>query len=159
MMKVDPVRFQQVLDLNQANTPDVGTLDGSGLRQLLEMTDFLKFVDQGNELVAFVLGLLPGHPYESPNYRWFEEHYDSYLYIDRIAVAEKHRSKGIGHELYRLAKDFCQQMGLQHILLEVNTDPPNPGSHLFHQKLGFERVAELQHAPGKSVTMYRLEIS
>ena len=48
-------------------------------------------------MLGFVICLPPGTDYGSLNYAWFDERYDAFVYVDRIAVAEVHRNKGVGH--------------------------------------------------------------
>lgn len=158
MIQLEKKRFDELLALNNANTPHVGELDKDSLNWRLGMTSFLKFAERDDELIGFIQGLLPNQAYTSLNYQWFEDRYSNFLYIDRIVVHEDHRKRGLAHEFYRLAIDFCRQLSISRILLEVNLTPQNPESHLFHQKLGFEAVGELEHEPGKVVQMYRLEV-
>ena len=159
MIQLEENRFRQMLALNNANTPDVGELDEDSLRILLDMTAFLKFAEHRGELVGFIQGLLPGKPYTSLNYQWFSERYENFLYIDRAAVHPDHRRQGLGREFYGLAFDFCRQLAIDQVVLEVNIEPPNSGSHLFHQRLGFEVDGDFRLGPDKVVRMYRREVS
>ncbi|MED5496699.1 MAG: GNAT family N-acetyltransferase, partial [Candidatus Thermoplasmatota archaeon] len=90
--------------------------------------------------------------YGSLNYAWFNEHYDSFVYVDRIAVSEENRNKGVGSALYNHVVSYSKQHGVP-VAAEVNREPPNPGSMRFHNRFGFEEVGVLHHAE-KSVTMF-----
>jgi len=102
-------------------------------------------------MVGFVLCLLPNTRYASLNYAWFNERYSSFLYVDRIAVAERHRDKGIGTLLYRYIIEHAHQRGLP-VTAEVNLTPPNPGSIRFHERHDFNQIGEF-HQGEKSVAM------
>ena len=105
-----------------------------------------------DELLGFVICLPPKTAYGSLNYAWFNEHYASFVYVDRIAVSEEHRNKGVGSALYNHVVSYSKQHGVP-VAAEVNREPPNPGSMRFHHRFGFEEVGVLHHAE-KSVTMF-----
>lgn len=112
-------------------------------------------------VTAFLLGLPPGIAYDSDNYRWFGARYRDFLYIDRIAVAERARGHGIGTSLYAdIARVARGRYGC--LLAEVNEEPSNPLSIAFHERSGFMRVGELTHnyagAHATRVSMWRRAI-
>lgn len=150
--------------LNQTSVPAVGTADRAHIVRLLEMAALTWLVssseaaDAPDEVVGFVMLFSPGAPYESPNYRWFCERYASFLYVDRVVVAEALRGRRIGEALYVAAKDEARRRGATHVLAEVNTAPPNPGSSRFHRRMGFVAVGEIVSAPDKAVEMLAAEV-
>lgn len=102
--------------------------------------------DAQRRVVGFLLALPPHVPYDSPNYQWFEERYDDFVYIDRVAVAPGDRGSGVGRALYEaldatLAAGSAAT-GAPRLCCEVNLRPPNPGSLEFHRRLGFVPVGE-----------------
>jgi len=157
-----------ILALNQANVPHVGSISPDELELLLDWSDFQYLEWSGDSLVGFILGLLPGKPYSSRNYRWFNEDFPelawfseneaSFLYIDRLAVSDEFRRQGVGGRFYEKARQYCVDNGLNQICCEVNLEPPNLASHAFHQGLGFREVATMKHGPGKTVSMYVWEL-
>ena len=75
------------------------------------------------------------------------------IYVDRIALLSKWRGMGLGEALYQAA--FSHFSGLDEIGCEINILPPNPGSHRFHQRLGFHQIGEQTFLEGeKSVAYY-----
>ena len=138
--------------INEQGLPGTGNISKEGIAKLLEFSS-LSFgaYDQG-ELLGFVLCLPPKTAYGSLNYAWFNEHYASFVYVDRIAVSEEHRNRGVGSALYDHVVSYSKQHGVP-VAAEVNREPPNPGSVRFHQRFGFEEVGVLHHAE-KSVTMF-----
>ncbi len=138
--------------INEQGLPGTGNVSKEGIAKLLEFSS-LSFgaYDQG-ELLGFVLCLPPKTAYGSLNYAWFNEHYASFVYVDRIAVSEEHRNRGVGSALYDHVVSYSKQHGVP-VAAEVNREPPNPGSVRFHQRFGFEEVGVLHHAE-KSVTMF-----
>ncbi len=98
-------------------------------------------------IAGFLIGLRPGTPYASPNYRWFCDNYDDFAYVDRVAVSSWARHQGVARTLYDA---FCvAQRDAPLMACEVNVRPPNKRSILFHQRMGFRQVGSLQADGGK----------
>ena len=108
--------------------------------------------DAGKRVGAVVL-LAPGRDYENPNYRWFEDQLESFLYVDRIIVSADARKQGVGLALYAEALELAEDHGAGCVTAEVNLDPPNPVSIAFHEKLGFTPIGEQSLPNGKRVVM------
>lgn len=129
-----------VLALNQSAVPHVGPLTLDNLRALIGQSCYARMAVVEHELAGFMLALAPGQPYQSPNYRWFCERYEGFVYVDRIAVADAFHGRGIGKALYQDLERAAG--GAARLTCEVNLLPPNPGSIAFHHKLGFVEVGQ-----------------
>ena len=137
----------RVLEINNANTPAVSELTLSELE-----TDFknclhaLAIDNEHGEVCAFCITFAPDAPDAGANHRWFADRFESFVYLDRIAIDPTYQNLGLGVLLYQSVE---QQMidSAQHSLLccEVNLEPPNPGSLRFHHRIGFTEVG--QHSP------------
>ena len=90
----------------------------------------------------------PGLDYASENYRWFSERGDSFVYIDRVVVAEEARGTGIGRALYDAVFERAREHGRAEVDCEVNVRPENPQSLAFHARLGFEKLGEQETKGG-----------
>ena len=144
----------RVLEINQANTPEVGTIDADRLAFLFGESTIALAAEVGAEIVGFALVLPPGSTYDSVNYRWFADRGDDVMYLDRVAIDAGHRRLGLGRALYttvfdRIASDHA---GMSRLGLEVNVEPPNPGSMAFHRGMGFTEV-------GRQATPYGAVVS
>ncbi|MEM7330027.1 MAG: GNAT family N-acetyltransferase [Pseudomonadota bacterium] len=143
---------------NQASVPGVSTETLDDLALWIDMATCLVATDADDTALGFVTVMPLGlSAYPSPNMRWFETYADAtgkaVVYVDRIALLPEARGKRLGDALYRTVFDHFS--GLDEIGCEVNTLPPNPGSHRFHQRLGFREVGTQTFVPGeKSVTYY-----
>ena len=140
-----------IWEINQQGLPGTGEVTPKEVEGLLEFSSFAVGIFDLEELLGFVICMPPGTQYASLNYSWFNERYDSFVYVDRIAVREQHRNKNIGTLLY----DFVVEAGMNvnaPIAAEVSLKPPNPGSMRFHSRFNFEEVGILHHN-SKSVTM------
>ncbi len=110
----------------------------------------------GGELAGFCLVLAPGADYGSVNYRWFAARYDDFAYLDRVAVDERHRDRGIGTALYA---EVERRTTARWFLLEVNLRPRNDGSLRFHQRLGFVEVGQQETPYGARVSMLAKDLA
>ena len=110
--------------------------------QLVGLADqaFLKQV--ADPEAAFMLAFDQSAAYDSPNFLWFCERYPRFAYVDRVAVSGDHRRKGLAARLYDALFDAARAAGHSHVVCEVNSDPPNPGSDAFHAARRFEIVGE-----------------
>ncbi len=112
------------------------------------------------EADALLLAFDQSAAYENPNFEWFRDRYERFIYIDRVVVAPSMRGRGLARELYKAL--FSRAAILRHsqVVCEINLDPPNPGSDAFHASLGFEQVglAVLPRA-GKTVRYFSRKIS
>jgi hypothetical protein len=97
-------------------------------------------VHKSEEVIkAFVLCMREGNSYHSENYKYVSELFPRFLYVDRIAVQENFRRKGIAKKIYSKVISTGKDINLD-ILCEVNTRPSNEPSLVFHEKMGFEEV-------------------
>ena len=133
--------FQTIVELNQAAIHATAAMDLAHLKQLNGWSDYHKVVTHKDQVVAFLLVLSPGKPYQSLNYHWFNDHYDSFLYVDRIVVDGAFIGMKIGSQLYDDLFDVAQILGVENITCEYNIKPLNRTSQLFHQHFGFTEVA------------------
>ena len=139
-----------VLEINNANTPGVSELTFTELETDLENSLHALAIDnEQGEVCAFCITFDPGAPDAGANHRWFSERYESFVYLDRIAIDSNHQNRGLGALLYQAVEQHMQNSA-EHSLLccEVNLEPPNPGSLRFHQRIGFAEVG--QRCDGKA---------
>ena len=148
--------------INRASTPGVGSeASAEGLKRWIDLSTCLVAADADDHPLGFITLIEPGTlAYESANLRWFEAWQKTascdLIYVDRIAVAAHARGNGIGEALYRAV--FEISAGRQFLGAEVNTVPDNPGSHRFHQRLGFKDVGRRRYASTYEVAYYVREI-
>lgn len=91
---------------------------------------------------AFLIALDQDAVYDSPNFGWFKAQFDRFLYVDRIAVDQRHQRRGLARHLYDDLIRFARQDGYPMVGAEINADPPNQPSIDFHAKMGFLTLGE-----------------
>lgn len=155
--RYQPDDFARLYQANQASVPGVGSETEQSLAEWIKLSTCLVAVNASDQALGFITVMELDQPaYDSPNMRWFEAYRDrtgkSVVYVDRIALLPDARGQKLGEALYQAA--FEQFAGVDEIGCEVNTLPPNPGSHRFHQRLGFVEVGEATYRPGEKAVMF-----
>jgi len=139
-------------EINEQGLPGTGKVTEKEISHLMEISEVCIGAFHEESLVGFVICLLPKRNYGSSNYSWFNERYEKFIYVDRIAVDTQFRDRGIGSKLYQRVIQYSNENSIP-ITAEVSLDPPNPGSDRFHIRHSFNSVGEF-HQENKSVTMY-----
>ena len=138
-------------EINEQGLPGTGQVSHEEMADLFSLCELAIGMFEQNVLRGFVLCLLPNTRYGSLNYAWFNQRYDSFLYVDRIAVDHHHRDRGIGSLLYQRVIEHATHQ-YDSVTAEVSLKPPNPGSIRFHQRHGFTEIGTFENGE-KAVTM------
>jgi predicted GNAT superfamily acetyltransferase len=149
---LSPDDVEPMWSINEQGLPGTGQVSPQELVSLLDFATLSLGLFDRDTLLGFVICLPPGTAYGSLNYAWFNQRYDAFLYVDRVAVATDQRNKGIGSMLYEQVARHAGEQNIP-VAAEVNSEPPNPGSVRFHHRFGFEEVGVLRHEE-KAVTMF-----
>ena len=147
----------RVLEINNANTPGVSELTLSELEtDLSNSLHALAIDNEHGEVCAFCITFDPDAPDAGANHRWFADRYESFVYLDRIAIDSNHQNRGLGALLYQSVEQLMLDSA-EHSLLccEVNLEPPNPGSLRFHERIGFTEVG--RHSPQQGYVVSLLQ--
>lgn len=140
-----------VLELNQACVPEVGDLTEITLQALTSEADAVVVAHaRDGRFAGFYVTFGPGAAYGSVNYRWFADRYDSFVYLDRVAIGAGFRRQGLGSQMYRHVEAHATA---RWFTLEVNVDPPNDASLAFHAALGFEEAGRQRTPYGTTVSL------
>jgi predicted GNAT superfamily acetyltransferase len=139
-------QLQKIYELNQANTPEVGSLESkSHLKKLIELSAYNLLILKGDELAGFIICMREGSTYGSENYKFFRKKLKKFLYVDRVAIEKSFRRDGLGKAIYNDIFGEAKKNNLP-IALEVNTEPVNQPSLNFHEKMGFDQVGAKEFA-------------
>ena len=149
-VKAGPYHKDFIINLNKRNIPAVGELDEKLYYRFLEYSDYFKLLKYNNLFIGFLVGLLPNRPYSSINYKWFENKYKSFIYIDRIIISSKYQNKGFGSLFYDDLKNSFKNC-YDFLTCEINIMPSNDVSMKFHKKYGFKEVGQQRTENGKKI--------
>jgi hypothetical protein len=148
----------QMLLLNNAHAYETSFLDASGMSALLDGAFYCRGIDHG--VTALLIALDQNAPYDNPNFNWFKRHYDSFVYVDRIVVADAARGQGLARRLYEDLFTRVRRAGHDRVVCEVNLVPPNPASDAFHSTMGFMAVGQaVIHDGTKEVRYFKKVLS
>lgn len=130
--------------INEASLPAVNSLTPPELGAIIAgSAATLVALDSDGRHEGFVVCLDQAADYDSRNFRWLQQQFERFYYVDRIALAPEARGRGRGEALYRSLLATLLEAGADGtvpLTCEVNERPPNPGSLRFHQRFGFTDV-------------------
>jgi predicted GNAT superfamily acetyltransferase len=141
-----------VLALNNSAGPGILPIDQQRLRKLFDVARYFRVSEINGQLAGFLIGLTREAAYDSPNFHWFREHYDEFVYIDRVVVADSCRRHGIGRVLYADVLSFAE-LRTPWLTCEVFVDPRDDVALVFFGTQGFEEAGILRLDNGRTVSL------
>ncbi len=143
-----------IVSLNHESVAVLSTMDDQRFELLRQQSHALWIAELNQQAVGFLMGFCEGSDYDSVNYQWFNQRYDSFVYIDRVVVGAKARGTGIGSAFYTRLEQWAGEHNKSYLVAEVDIVPPNPASLSFHNRQGFKQVGEQVYGePEKKVAM------
>lgn len=136
--------LEAVWRINERSVPAVNSLSRERLRRFARDAQYFRVAECSSQIAGFLLCLAPEADYDSPNFRWLNERYDGFLYVDRVAVDKSFHGRGIARALYLDAAETVRDR-FRMIACEVNLRPRNDASLKFHERLGFRPVGTRDH--------------
>ena len=127
----------QLLALNNENAAHLSHLTHTQFGRLIGESFYAGVI---NDADALLLSFDQSADYDSPNFLWFRERYDRFVYVDRVVTAAAARGQGYARTLYADLFVRARAAGHTRVVCEVNFEPPNPVSDAFHAALGFVEV-------------------
>lgn len=143
--------YERILQLNEESVHFLSPLTKDKLESMVVQSEMINVIEVDGIVDAFILTLREGKEYDSINYLWFSNHYDKFLYIDRVVVSLKMQGRGLGKALYEYIFKYAKKTGVSCIAAEIDINPPNPGSLIFHEKFEFKEVGKQTVAEGKKL--------
>jgi predicted GNAT superfamily acetyltransferase len=135
---IEPRDHAAVLALNARDVDVLSPMDEARLGWILRRCAAPLVVEDDEGVLGFCLAIDAGTDYDGDHYAWFAARYASFLYLDRIAVSDRARRRGVGSLLYDACEDRARAAG--RMLCEVNVQPLNAVSMAFHASRGYVEV-------------------
>jgi len=132
----------KILRMNEEFVHWLAPMDEDDLTHLLSLSHYKK---QSHDADGVLLGYAHDVDYDHKNLKWLRARFDQFFYIDRIIINAKAHGKGLGRALYADFEAEARLRGLPRLVCEVNTKPNNPGSHKFHETLGFKAIGDVDY--------------
>ena len=145
--EMEQIDFDDVFALNEESIPHVSRISRDELQWFCDNAAFVRVARIDARFAGFLIGLRPGTAYASPNYRWFCDNYNDFAYVDRVAVSEWARRRGVAESLYGAFARSQSDAPL--MTCEVNIRPPNETSMLFHERMGFRQAGSQETDGGE----------
>lgn len=142
------------LVLNNAAVPAVNPHNLASLRALVNGADRCWGAQLDGELLGLLVTFAPGGSYDSTNYRWLCERFESFRYVDRIVVSPNAKRRGLGRRFYTELEVSAREAGAERLVCEVNVEPPNPHSIGFHLAAGWLPIEDRVLGVGKTVRYF-----
>lgn len=150
--------LDRILEINEANVPEVGPVDAERMRYLVDESPIALVLELDGRIVGFCLVMPLDSEYDSVNYRWFTQRYDDFMYLDRVAFDADAQGRGLGTVLYAEVDRLMMPREASRLALEVNLDPPNEPSLAFHARRGFVEVGRQDTPYGIRVSMQMRQV-
>lgn len=151
---IEKNQLSTVLKLNNEHVVETSALTMDELSAMAEEAFLALQLDQGAG--GFILAFDQDASYYSPNFAWFRERYESFVYIDRVIVAADARGRGYARSFYEALFSAAEVASIETIVCEVNVEPPNPASQALHARMGFEQVGRATLDGGKKTVSYMI---
>jgi predicted GNAT superfamily acetyltransferase len=148
--------FSRILDINATEEEKTSRIDLARITQLDRWSDYHRVVVVQGQVVGFLLVMSDASDYDGDNFRWFVERYKRFLYVDRIVIDQAYAGQGVGSALYGDLIQFAATQGCPVLCCEINVSPPNPVSHAFHARFGFNEVGRSAEANAPKIVSYQL---
>ena len=150
--EISSAHHAQILRINQHFVHWLAPLDMDELQYVLSKASYARQIDDGQ-------GVLIGYGHDAPypeheNMKWLSKKFGIFFYIDRVIIGEKAIGRGLGRLLYEDLENYARAAGYPRLTCEVNTLPDNPGSHIFHERLGFRACGEQVYQSGVKAVRY-----
>jgi uncharacterized protein len=141
MLDATPDQLATVANMNNSAGPTIFNVEIGLFEYFQRHADYFRIAMVDDQPAGFLIALMPGHDYGSPNYRYFCQRFQSFLYIDRVVVDKRFRGSGVGKVIYADLLSFAEQRA-ERLTCEVSIEPKDEVAMLFHGTLGFREVGQ-----------------
>lgn len=138
-LSINSPGLEALCELNNQYAQELSSTDISHFRWLVEHAFFAAAVDNTE---SFLIAFDQEADYKSENFLWFKKRFPKFVYVDRLATAERARGQGHAIKLYDALFSAARAAGQKMIVCEINEAPSNPVSVALHARFGFIKVGE-----------------
>jgi predicted GNAT superfamily acetyltransferase len=146
-----------LLALNNSAGPGILPVDAERLSELLDFAAYFRIAVVDGVVAGFLIALDAHSEYDSLNYRWFQDRFPAFIYIDRIVIGRPFRRLGLGRVFYADVQSFSEVRSPL-LTCEVFLDPRDDVSVLFHGTYGFREEGQQTLPSGHRVSLLAKEL-
>jgi predicted GNAT superfamily acetyltransferase len=151
--------YETICALNLAEVQHTSPMDALRVATLGGLSCYFRVACVDSSVLAFLLAMCSGAPYENENFSWFARRYERFIYVDRVVVSSAFRGLHLGSLLYQDLFRYARNSAISLVTCEFNIVPPNEPSRLFHAKFGFKERGTQWVANGtKRVSLQAAEL-
>jgi predicted GNAT superfamily acetyltransferase len=137
--------------LNNHHARETSLLSEEQLAGMIRMAFYARSFGPASTPAALLIAFDQRAPYQNPNFQFFRDRHQRFVYVDRLITAPHARRLGLARRLYDDLFLRATEAGHHVVSCEVNLDPPNPASKAFHAGMGFAEVGRARLENGKTV--------
>jgi uncharacterized protein len=137
--------------LNNHHARETSLLSEEQLAGMIRMAFYARGFGPALTPAALLIAFDQQSPYVNPNFQFFRDRHQRFIYVDRLITASHGRRQGLARRLYENLFLRAAEAGHHIVGCEVNLDPPNPASDAFHVSMGFAEVGRARLENGKTV--------
>ncbi len=130
-----------VMGLNNTAGSSILPMDARQLDWFYHHADYFRVAEVDGNLAGFLIALRDSTPHESSNFRWFRDHCEAFVYIDRVVIGDLHRGHGLGRAFYSDVQSYAEVRSPV-LACEVFLEPRDDVSLLFHGTFGFHEAGQ-----------------
>jgi predicted GNAT superfamily acetyltransferase len=130
-----------ILRLNNSAGPSILPLEPAALNWFYHHADYFRVAEVDGHLAGFLIAFGTHAPHVSQNFLWFRDHYDDFVYIDRVVIGNCYRGHGLGRVFYNDVQAYAE-VRAPTLACEVFLEPHDHVSLLFHGTFGFQEVSQ-----------------
>jgi uncharacterized protein len=145
--------IESMLALNALHEVETSPLDAPSLHHMLNQAFYVEAENGARD--GFLISFDQDADYASDNFRWFQDRFEEFVYVDRIIVAPSARGRGLARTFYENLFAAAKAAGHKRVTCEINIEPPNPTSMLFHRALGFIEIGQGHFAKSGKIVSYQ----
>jgi predicted GNAT superfamily acetyltransferase len=137
--------------LNNHHARETSLLSEEQFAAMIQMAFYARGFGPALTPSALLIAFDQKAPYVNPNFQFFLDRHERFIYVDRLITASHARRRGLARKLYDDLFLCAIETGHSVVGCEVNLDPPNPASDAFHAGMGFAEVGRAHLENGKTV--------
>lgn len=140
-----PRDIDAIFEINAHAVPGVSALTPAYFETLINECAQFRLVEVRKSIAGYLCAMNRHAAYDGEEFQRFREHFrGNFLYVDQLAIARDYRGSGLGRALHDDLEKYASRSGINRLTCEVNYNPINAESQVFHRQCGFAEVGRME---------------